>query len=137
MASTSAAAAARVLSGYRRLLRSQQKLFVGDFYAQNQAQIAIRSNFEENRKVTDAAKIEELLVAIDEADDMLRNGFAQGQLNEDKGSYEVKIRADQTTKEDTADGGDANMEIKKTADISGNDTTKTCPEVVVTSYKSR
>jgi hypothetical protein len=79
--------ASRVLSGYRRLLRAQKILFGEDYYAQSQAKNAIRDHFNQNRSVTDMDQIREMLQQIDEAEDMLLHGIAQGKLNEQTGSY--------------------------------------------------
>ena len=84
---SSASAACRVLSGYRRLIRAQRKLFAEDIYAQSQAKIAIRDYFEQNRSVADTKQLKELMQAIDDAEDMLVHGIAQGKLNEKTGSY--------------------------------------------------
>jgi hypothetical protein len=76
----------RVLSGYRRLFRAQKKLFGEDYYAQKQAKVAIRDHFEQNRSVTDMEKLKDVIQQIDDAEDMLLHGIAQGKLNEETGA---------------------------------------------------
>jgi len=76
----------RVLSGYRRLFRAQKKLFGEDYYAQKQAKVAIRDHFEQNRSVTDMEKLKDMIQQIDDAEDMLLHGIAQGKLNEETGA---------------------------------------------------
>lgn len=77
----------RVISGYRRLFRAQKKLFGEDYYAQRQAKIAIRDHFEQNRCVTDRETLKDMLQQIDDAEDMLLHGIAQGKLNEQTGAF--------------------------------------------------
>lgn len=72
-------ATARVLSGYRRLFRARKSLFMGDVRAMTESRIAIRTEFDKNRNVTDPQHLEGLLVMIDEAEDMLLNGIVRGE----------------------------------------------------------
>eukprot|EP00968_Pinguiococcus_pyrenoidosus_P002744 scaffold149_cov315-Pinguiococcus_pyrenoidosus.AAC.82 len=106
-----AATRQRVLSGFRRLLRARKALVA--------SQQELRLHFQHNRHETDPAKIQvhrrvslclasvrgmtlsrrvlpawhsfqDMLRGIDEAEDMLRNHFVQGQLTE-QGTYAAKI----------------------------------------------
>jgi hypothetical protein len=80
------ATAARALSGYRRLFRARNKLFVGDVRALAESRLAIRAEFDKNLTVGDPSHLEGLLVMIDEAEDMMLHGIVQGSLNE-RGNY--------------------------------------------------
>merc|ERR1712071_57982 len=82
----------RVLSGYRRLFRARKKLFQKDEKAMMASRQAIREQFEKNHNATGAEHIEVLLSMIYEAEDMLLHGIVQGELNEDSGNYQVKVR---------------------------------------------
>lgn len=123
--------AARALSGYRRLFRARKSLFVGDDRAMRESRVAIRAQFDTNRDASDPAHLEGLLTMIDDAEDMLLHGIAQGELNQETGNYEVKIKP-----EHTVDAGQApnNLEpiTQETADRMENG-----PEVTVTSCKSQ
>jgi len=79
--------------GYRRLLRAQRKLFVGDSFAQSQARREIRHHFNQNSNVTDTVTLSNLLKGIAEAEDMLLHGVMQGRLNEDTGNYGKKLNS--------------------------------------------
>uniref|UniRef100_A0A7R9U0F6 Complex 1 LYR protein domain-containing protein n=1 Tax=Pinguiococcus pyrenoidosus TaxID=172671 RepID=A0A7R9U0F6_9STRA len=85
-----AATRQRVLSGFRRLLRARKDLFRNDEQALVASQQELRLHFQHNRHETDPAKIQDMLRGIDEAEDMLRNHFVQGQLTE-QGTYAAKI----------------------------------------------
>jgi complex III assembly factor LYRM7 len=82
----------RVLSGYRRLFRARKSLFVGDDRAMRESRLAIRSEFDKHRHVTDPAHLEGLLVMVDEAEDMLLHGIVRGELNRERNTYEIKIK---------------------------------------------
>jgi complex III assembly factor LYRM7 len=79
-----AASRARVLSGYRRVLRAAKDLFQGDDFALQQSRTALKDEFRKNRG---AAANEAHFAAIDEAEHMLRHEFVRGKLNEDTGHY--------------------------------------------------
>ena len=79
--------ASRVFSGYRRLFRARKVLFTGDVRAMGESRLAIRSEFDKNRSVTDPATLEGLIVMIDEAEDMLLHGIVRGELNQSTGNY--------------------------------------------------
>eukprot|EP00544_Gedaniella_sp_CCMP2646_P011374 CAMPEP_0202498672 /NCGR_PEP_ID=MMETSP1361-20130828/27041_1 /ASSEMBLY_ACC=CAM_ASM_000849 /TAXON_ID=210615 /ORGANISM="Staurosira complex sp., Strain CCMP2646" /LENGTH=125 /DNA_ID=CAMNT_0049130653 /DNA_START=45 /DNA_END=422 /DNA_ORIENTATION=- len=81
-----------VVSGYRRLFRARKSLFQGDGHAMRESRIAIRNEFLKNKNVADGPHLQGLIGMIDEAEDMLRHGFARGDLNADTGRYEVKIK---------------------------------------------
>ena len=95
-----------------------------------ESRVAIRAQFDANRTVNtnDIAHMEGLLTMVDEAEDMLLNGIVRGELNEEKGHYEVKIRKDQAEKMGEKDG----TTIEPiTAETGEKDSSK--PEVTVTS----
>uniref|UniRef100_K3W819 Complex 1 LYR protein domain-containing protein n=1 Tax=Globisporangium ultimum (strain ATCC 200006 / CBS 805.95 / DAOM BR144) TaxID=431595 RepID=K3W819_GLOUD len=85
----------QVLGGYRRLLRASRQAFRGDDYAIQQARLALRDNFLENRDVRDQETVAELIKGIDEAEGMLLHHIVQGRQKavEDSGAprYEVTI----------------------------------------------
>ena len=83
--------AARALSGYRRLFRARNALFQNDERALRESALAIRNEFNKNRLATEPA-IEGLLAMIDDAEDMLRHGIVQGELNKERNVVEVKIQ---------------------------------------------
>ena len=62
-----ASTASRALSGYRRLFRARKYLFQGDIRAMSESRVALRTEFDKNRNVTDPQHLEGLLVMIDEA----------------------------------------------------------------------
>ena len=76
-----------VLSGYRRLFRARTSLFQGDDLAMRESRVAIRSEFLKNKNVQEGPHLQGLIGMIDEAEDMLRHGFARGNLNENTGRY--------------------------------------------------
>mmetsp|Transcript_8037 Transcript_8037/g.11489 ORF Transcript_8037/g.11489 Transcript_8037/m.11489 type:complete len:130 (+) Transcript_8037:168-557(+) len=84
----------RVFSGYRRLFRARKSLFAGDHRAMAESRIAIKEQFQNNQHVKDPTQIEGLLSMVDEAEDMLLHGIVRGNLNQETGNYEVKIKAD-------------------------------------------
>ena len=102
MASVAASASrSRVFSAYRRLMRARSKLFVGDTQAMTESRNSIRQQFDMQKTAPSSGEhFEGLLVMVDEAEDMLLNGFVQGKLNPESQHYEVKIRKEHT--------GDAN-----------------------------
>jgi len=78
---------ARVFSGYRRLFRARGVVFIGDQRAMAESKIALRTEFDKNRSVTDPATLEGLLTMVDEAEDMLLHGIVRGDLNQSSGNY--------------------------------------------------
>lgn len=85
-------ARSRVLAGYRRLFRARKELFEGDDRALRESRVAIRSEFDKNRSAAnDGPHFEGLLTMIDEAEDMLRTGFARGELNPKTGRYRTSM----------------------------------------------
>lgn len=122
----------KVLSSYRRLFRARKSLFQGDTRAMRESRVAIRKEFEKNRKVNDPSQVQGLLVMVDEAVDMLLNGIVRGELNKEKNTYEVKIKK----------GHAANMDSNSithldpiTAETSTNASSR--PNVVVTSTSGK
>lgn len=85
----------QVLGGYRRLLRASRQAFRGDDYAIQQARLALRENFFENRDVADQETVAELIKGIDEAEGMLLHHIVQGKQKavEETGAprYEVTL----------------------------------------------
>jgi hypothetical protein len=129
---TMSSQATRVLSGYRRLFRARKCLFEGDTRAMRESKVAIRKEFDKNRRLTDPNHLEGLLVMIDEAEDMLLNGIVRGELNKEKNVYEVKIKKEHA----------ANMDKETithidpiTAETSNNESSH--PNVVVTSTSGK
>uniref|UniRef100_A0A7S0B3T0 Complex 1 LYR protein domain-containing protein n=1 Tax=Minutocellus polymorphus TaxID=265543 RepID=A0A7S0B3T0_9STRA len=96
------ATAARVFSGYRRLFRARKILFQGDDRAMRESRVEIRKQFGMNRAVSDPAHIEGLLTMVDEAEDMLLHGIVRGELNDQTGNYEVKIKAEHASDDGAA-----------------------------------
>jgi len=89
----SSSAATRVFSGYRRLFRARKVLFKNDERALYESRFAIRAEFDKNRAVTpEGPHFEGLLSMVHEAEDMLLHGIVQGELNQNSGNYEVKIK---------------------------------------------
>ena len=86
-------ARARVLAGYRNLTRARRDLFKGDAFAYQESGRQLREQFEINKNVpTSGPAFEALLQGMDEATHMLRHEIVRGDLNEDTGRYEVKIK---------------------------------------------
>lgn len=83
---------AAVFSGYRRLFRARKALFQGDDYAMRESRVAIRNEFDKNATVSEGPHLQGLISMIDEAADMLRHGFARGDLNQDTGRYGTQKR---------------------------------------------
>mmetsp|Transcript_4136 Transcript_4136/g.10218 ORF Transcript_4136/g.10218 Transcript_4136/m.10218 type:complete len:142 (+) Transcript_4136:46-471(+) len=108
MSSSAAASIARsrVLSGFRRLNRARAGLFQGDDYAMKVTREQMRAEFQKNKMVPIASpEFEALVAGIDEAADMLTHEIVRGNLNEDTGRYEVKIKREHVQ-------GSASGEIK-------------------------
>lgn len=80
----------RVFACYKGLLRARQHAFRGDSNALALSYQAIRKEFENNRAVTETAKINELLQLGDDVATVVRNGIIQGELNE-AGNYRLRI----------------------------------------------
>jgi len=70
-------------------------------------------------------------VMIDEAEDMLLNGIMRGELNAEKGAYEVKIKAEHA---DSKDSGSSTTIEPITSETANN--TSPTPDVVITSSSS-
>ena len=124
----SSSTVSRVLSGYRRLFRARKQLFQNDNRAMVESRAAIREQFEMNRNATGAQHIEGLLTMIDEAEDMLLHGIVQGELNEETGNYQVKVKSEHT---DTVVADQSKMEpiTKEMGDSYGKPEK---PKIVVT-----
>ncbi|CAI5740391.1 unnamed protein product [Peronospora destructor] len=85
----------QVLGGYRRLLRASRQAFRHDVYALQQAHLALRKHFIDNRQVSEKKQLEELVKGIDEAEGMLLHHIVQGRAKEENGMeaprFEVKL----------------------------------------------
>ena len=127
----SSSTASRVFSGYRRLFRARKQLFGRDEHAMNESRIAIRAQFESNRSAVGDQHIEGLLSMVDEAEDMLLNGIVQGELNQETGNYQVKVKPQHT---ETVAQHKSNMEpiTKEMGESYGNK-----PIVSKSSHKER
>ncbi len=68
----------QVLGGYRRLLRASQQAFQGDVYAIQQAGVALRENFVQNKNETNSEVILKMIQGIEEAESMLLHHIVQG-----------------------------------------------------------
>ena len=79
-----------VLSSYRGLLRAARNTFKTDVAALMAARLQLRASYDEHRKVTDAAQIEELVAGAREAEDFLINHVAQAELTSE-GNYSVSL----------------------------------------------
>mmetsp|Transcript_15518 Transcript_15518/g.22272 ORF Transcript_15518/g.22272 Transcript_15518/m.22272 type:complete len:143 (-) Transcript_15518:401-829(-) len=130
---------AQVLSGYRRLFRARRILFEGDERAMTESRFAIRAEFDKNKHVTGPPEhVQGLLTMIDEAEDMLLHGVARGELNQQTGHYEVKIKPEHAT--DTTDDAtsisNANEMEPITSETASKFDEEGKPKVVVTSSSS-
>ena len=67
---------------FRGLLRARRVCFVGDEKMQRESCRQIRSSFEENRNVSDPARLDQLFLEGQEAIHILTNSIVQGKLNE-------------------------------------------------------
>jgi len=84
---------ARVLAGFRVLNRARVQLFRGDDNAMKESRIQLRAQIEANRSVpTSGPVFEELVKGMEEAAHMLRHEIVRGDLNQDTGRYDVKIK---------------------------------------------
>lgn len=124
---------ARVLSGYRRLFRARKSLFTGDDRAMRESRLALRSEFDKNRHVTDPTHIEGLLVMVDEAEDMLLHGIVRGELNRERNTYEIKIKKEHA---ESMDSETITHVDPITAETSSCTNESGSPNVVVTATKS-
>eukprot|EP00536_Pseudo-nitzschia_multiseries_P003394 jgi/Psemu1/295203/fgenesh1_pm.52_\ len=107
MASTAASLAsrARVLAGFRRLNRARIQLFRGDDRAMKESRIQLRAQMESNRFApTSGPAFEELVKGMDEAAHMLRHEIVRGDLNEETGRYDVKIKREHVQGSDDPSG---------------------------------
>mmetsp|Transcript_8468 Transcript_8468/g.20824 ORF Transcript_8468/g.20824 Transcript_8468/m.20824 type:complete len:137 (+) Transcript_8468:166-576(+) len=99
------ASRARVLAGFRRLNRARIELFKGDDHAMKESRLQLRAQIEANRSVpTSGAVFEELVKGMDEAAHMLKHEIVRGNLNEDTGRYDVKIKREHVQGSDDPSG---------------------------------
>ena len=97
-------ARARVLAGFRRLNKARIQLFKGDHNAMQVSRQEMRAEFEKNKYIpTSGPEFEALVAGIDEAADMLRHEIVRGDLNQDTGRYEVKIKREHVKGSDTGE----------------------------------
>jgi hypothetical protein len=92
MASSSIASSlssrARVLAGYRNLVRARNQLFKADNYAMKETRKQLKQQLEINKNVpTSGPAFEQLLQGMDEAAYMLRHEIVRGDLNDNTGRY--------------------------------------------------
>jgi len=105
MASAASISRARVLAGFRRLNRARIELFRGDDHAMRESRMQLRAQMEANQSVpTSGPMFEELLKGMDEAAHMLRHEIVRGDLNEDTGRYDVKIKREHVKGSDDPSG---------------------------------
>lgn len=107
MASVAAASTsrARVLAGFRRLNRARIQLFRGDDHAMKESRIQLRAQMEANRSVpTSGPVFEELVKGLDEAAQMLGHEIVRGDLNQDTGRYDIKIKREHVKGSDDLSG---------------------------------
>jgi len=96
---------ARVLAGFRRLNRARIQIFKGDDHAMKESRIQLRAQIEANKSVpTSGPVFEELVKGLDEAAQMLSHEIVRGDLNEDTGRYEVKIKREHVKGSDDLTG---------------------------------
>mmetsp|Transcript_5117 Transcript_5117/g.10606 ORF Transcript_5117/g.10606 Transcript_5117/m.10606 type:complete len:137 (-) Transcript_5117:1145-1555(-) len=99
------ASRARVLAGFRRLNRARIELFKGDDHAMKESRLQLRAQIEANRSVpTSGPVFEELVKGMDEAAHMLKHEIVRGNLNEDTGRYDVKIKREHVQGSDDPSG---------------------------------
>lgn len=99
------ASRARVLAGFRRLNRARIQLFQGDDHAMKESRLQLRAQMEANRSVpTSGPVFEELVKGMDEATHMLRHEIVRGDLNEETGRYDVKIKREHVQGSDDPSG---------------------------------
>eukprot|EP00934_Nitzschia_sp_Nitz4_P004658 Nitzschia sp. Nitz4//scaffold28_size193895//173813//174352//NITZ4_001688-RA/size193895-augustus-gene-0.298-mRNA-1//1//CDS//3329546051//4648//frame0 len=110
------AARARVLAGYKRLNRARIQLFQGDSHAMAVTYQQMRAEFERNKNIVPAGpEFEAMVAGIDEAADMLIHEIIRGDLNEDTGRYEMKIKREHVQ-------GSAEGEIQPEVELITEDT---------------
>jgi len=81
----------KTLMMYRRMLKSMQTVFHGDYEMFHKARIEMRRSIEAQSEERDPAKVAELLFQYEETRRILLQGVVQGNLQED-GTYRWKIR---------------------------------------------
>mmetsp|Transcript_27472 Transcript_27472/g.58780 ORF Transcript_27472/g.58780 Transcript_27472/m.58780 type:complete len:138 (+) Transcript_27472:165-578(+) len=99
------ASRARVFAGFRRLNRARVQLFKGDDHAMKESRIQLRAQLEANRSApTSGPVFEELVNGMDEAANMLTHEIVRGDLNQDTGRYDVKIKREHVKGSDDPSG---------------------------------
>jgi len=107
MVSGAAAATSRVrvLAGFRRLNRARIQLFQGDDHAMKVSRTELRAQMEANRSVPASGPVfEELVKGMEEAIHMLGHEIVRGNLNQDTGRYDVKIKREHVKGSDDLSG---------------------------------
>eukprot|EP00250_Pteridium_aquilinum_P004154 c14386_g1_i1 orf=108-422(+) len=74
---------------FRGLLRARRRCFAGDTRMLKESRSQIRSSFDENRGVSDPARLDQLFLEGQEAIHVFTNLIVQGKLNE-RGNFEIK-----------------------------------------------
>ena len=90
----------RALSLYRQLLRAQSTTFANDEPMQQQARTAIRGYYDQFRSLSEPQRIEQQLLAAEEAIDYLRTKVIQAKRTGPGGQFTAVIRPEQTVKVD-------------------------------------
>ena len=81
----------KTLMMYRRMLKSMQRVFQGDYEMFPRARIEMRGSIEASKDERDPAKVAELLFQYEETRRILLQNVVQGNLQED-GNYRWKVR---------------------------------------------
>ena len=81
----------RTLMMYRRMLKSMQTVFRGDYEMFHRARIEMRRSIEAQKEESDPAKVAELLFQYEETRRALLQNVVQGNLQRD-GTYRWKVR---------------------------------------------
>ena len=76
---------------YRRMLKSFQTIFKGDFEMFHRSRIELRRSIEAHKDESDAQKVNELLFQYEETRRLLLQNVMQGNLQDD-GTYRWKVR---------------------------------------------
>jgi len=93
------------VAGFRRLNRARIQLFRGDDHAMKESRIQLRAQMEANRFAPNSGPVfEELVKGLDEAAHMLTHEIVRGDLNEETGRYDVKIKREHVQGSDDPSG---------------------------------
>lgn len=84
----------QALAAYRNLLRAQRLTFKGDDAVLRAAYERTRKEYEDNRNVGDAVKVQDLIVQANETAEFVRRLVVQGVRNEANDAYQLRITKD-------------------------------------------